>query len=257
MLIDTHAHLYAKQFDQDRDATIQRAIELGIERFYLPNIDLESIEGMLQLEKDYPNHCFPMMGLHPCSVKADYKEKLKVIEQWLEKREFCAVGEIGIDLYWDKTFFEEQKEAFKIQIDWAKNLEIPIVIHARESLEPILEIVEANYDERLTGVFHCFSGTPAQVKRVQALGFYMGIGGVLTFKKSGLDQLVEAHIPLQSIVLETDAPYLAPTPYRGKRNESAYVDLVARKLAEVKKVNLEEIVSVTSQNALKLFKHSI
>lgn len=250
--IDTHAHLYAKQFDNDREEMLQRAIGSGVQRFYLPNIDSGSIAGMLELEAAHPDRCFAMMGLHPCSVKENYKEELALVKSWLDKRSFCAVGEIGIDLYWDKTFFEQQKEAFRTQIAWAKALDLPIVIHARDSLEEILEIVTEEKDERLRGIFHCFGGSVEQAERIQDLGFLMGIGGVLTFKKSGLDQVLK-EVPLESLVMETDAPYLAPVPYRGKRNESGYIPDIGARLAEVKGVSMEEVCAATTKNALKLF----
>jgi len=254
MLIDTHAHLYAKQFDDDREAMLQRAKEDGIERFYLPNIDSNSIDGMLAMEKKYPDTCFPMMGLHPCSVKENYEEELAVVEEWLFKRPFCAVGEIGIDLYWDKTTLPQQIIAFKKQIDWAKQLDIPIIIHARESTEEILEVLQEEKEEKLRGIFHCFGGTVEQANRITDLGFYLGIGGVLTFKKSGLDKTMQ-EIDLKHIVLETDSPYLAPTPYRGKRNESSYIRLVAEKLAGVKNIPFMEVAEVTTKNALRVFGH--
>lgn len=252
--IDTHAHLYSKQFDEDRDEMLARAMASDVQRFYLPNVDSKSIDGMLELEASYPENCFPMMGLHPCSVKENYKEELAIVESWLKKRSFCAVGEIGIDLYWDKTFFEQQKAAFKVQIGWAKELDVPIVIHARDSLEEILEIIEEEKSDKLRGIFHCFGGSVEQGKRIMDLGFLMGIGGVLTFKKSGLDRVLK-EIPLESLVLETDAPYLAPTPYRGKRNESSYIPDIGAKLANVKELSLEEVREVTTKNALKLFKN--
>ncbi len=251
-LVDTHTHLYAKAFNGDRDAMIQRAIEQGVEQFFLPNIDGESIEGMLALEAAYPNRCFAMMGLHPCSVKENFKEELATVRQWLDRRKFCAVGEIGIDLYWDKTFFEQQKEAFLTQIQWAIEFDIPIVIHSRESTDIIIEMLKKAKDNRLRGIFHCFGGTEEQAKAIIDLGFLLGIGGVLTYKNSGLGQALQ-EIDLQHIVLETDAPYLAPVPYRGKRNESAYVRAVAEKLAEVKGVTLEAVAKATTQNAERVF----
>lgn len=251
-LIDTHAHLYAGQFDPDRDEMIGRARDAGVGKMYLPNIDRHSIEGMLKLERDYPGHCFAMMGLHPCSVKANVEEELKAVEEWLGKRSFAAVGEIGIDLYWDTTFFEEQKAAFIRQVRWAKALKRPVVIHARESLDILIELVGQEQDGDLRGVFHCFTGTLEQARQIMDLGFYMGLGGVLTFKKAGLDQ-VARDIPLESLVLETDAPYLAPAPFRGKRNESAYIRQIGEKLASVKEISLEDVAQVTSRNAELLF----
>lgn len=255
-IIDTHTHLYAEQFDADRTEMIERAIASGVERFYLPNIDSASIDGMLKLEEQYPNRCFPMMGLHPCSVKANYKEELAIVEKWLEKRPFVAIGEIGIDLYWDKTFFEEQKDAFRIQIKWAKKLNIPIIIHARDALDIIIEIVEEEKDDRLNGIFHCFTGTLEQAKRIMNTGFYMGFGGVLTFKNGGLDKIA-GDIPMDYIVLETDAPYLSPKPKRGKRNESAYTLYIAEKLATVKGISLKEVAKQTTINANKVFSFHI
>lgn len=252
-LIDTHTHLYAKQFDEDRAEMIQRAFEKGVQQFYLPNIDSESIEAMLDLEAAYPGKCFAMMGLHPCSVKENYEEELALVKEWLYKRPFCAVGEIGIDLYWDKTFFEQQKKAFFQQIEWAVDLDIPIVIHSRESTDIIIELLKEVKQEKLRGIFHCFGGSVEQAEAIIDLGFLLGIGGVLTFKKSGLDKTMES-ISLDHVVLETDSPYLAPTPFRGKRNESAYVRLVAEKLAEVKGIPLMEVAEKTSANALTLFK---
>ncbi len=252
LFVDTHAHLYADQFADDREAMMGRAFEEDIHRICLPNIDQTSIEGMLALEKQYPQQCFAMMGLHPCSVKENFEEELAIVKKWLDQRPFCAVGEIGIDLHWDKTFFEQQKEAFRRQIQWAKDLNLPIVIHSREATDIIINIVREEKDDRLRGIFHCFGGSVAQAEAIIDLGFYLGIGGVLTFKKSGLDKTLEA-LPLDRLVLETDAPYLAPTPNRGNRNESAYIRLVADKLAEVKEVSIEEVARVTTQNAIKIF----
>lgn len=250
--IDTHAHLYVKQFDEDRKEMLERARSQQITRFYLPNIDSTSIDAMLELEAAYPEDCFAMMGVHPCSIKADYKEELKIAENWLKKRPFVAVGEIGIDLYWDKTFVKEQQEAFRIQINWARELGIPFVIHSRDSLDMTIDIVGAEQDGNLKGIFHCFGGTVEQARKIIDLGFYMGIGGVLTFKKSGLDMTLKT-IDLDYLVLETDAPYLSPTPFRGKRNESAYIRQIADKLASVKEIPLEKVAGVTTANALEIF----
>ena len=255
-LIDTHTHLYAEQFDGDREQMLKRAFGSGVEQFYLPNIDSTSIDSMLALEAAYPEHCFAMMGLHPCSVKENYKEELAIVKNWLEKRPFCAVGEIGIDLYWDKSTFEIQKEAFLTQIDWAIELDLPIVIHSRESTDIIIEILQSVKQEKLRGIFHCFGGSVEQAEAIIDLGFLLGIGGVLTFKKAGLDKTM-AEIDLMHVVLETDSPYLAPTPYRGKRNESAYVRLVAEQLAKVKERSLDEVAEITTTNALKLFKKQL
>ncbi|MEZ4933584.1 MAG: TatD family hydrolase [Saprospiraceae bacterium] len=252
MLVDTHTHLYLSHFADDIGETINRAESEGIHQFYLPNIDSSSIDSMLELEKKYPGKCIPMMGLHPCSVKADFENELSIVKQWLDNRPFCAVGEIGIDLYWDKTFFEEQKTAFITQTGWAKELGIPIIIHARDSLDILIDLVKKEKDDRLSGIFHCFTGTLEQAQSIIDLGFYLGIGGVLTYKNSGLDEVVK-NIPLESLVLETDSPYLTPVPFRGKRNESAYIKYIANKLSEVKNLDIEEIAVVTTANAEKIF----
>lgn len=253
-MIDTHTHLYLKQFDDDRAETMHRAMTAGVQRFYLPNIDSTSIEQMLALEAAYPDHCYAMMGLHPCSVKENVAEELAIVKQWLDKRHFCAVGEIGLDLYWDKSYFEQQKMAFRTQIQWAKALDLPIVIHSRESTWEVIDILRAEQDDKLKGIFHCFGGSVEEANAITELGFYLGIGGVLTFKKSGLDKTM-GKVDLKHVVLETDAPFLAPTPYRGKRNESAYVRLVAEKLAIIKDVSLEKVIQVTTQNAKNIFVH--
>lgn len=252
MLVDTHAHLYVKQFDEDREDMLKRSIQNGIEKFYLPNIDSSSIEAMLELEAKHPTQCYPMMGLHPCSVKENYKEELAIVEQWLSKRPFVAIGEIGLDLHWDTTFFEQQKDAFRTQIRWAKQLNIPIVIHSRKSTWEAIEIVREEKDERLSGIFHCFGDDIEAAQAIIDLDFYLGIGGVLTFKKSGLDKTMK-EISMEHVVLETDSPYLAPTPYRGKRNESAYIRLIAQKLADVKGLTLEEVAKITTKNANTIF----
>ena len=251
-LVDTHAHLYTEQFDADRDEMMARAIEVGIQYFFLPNIDLDSIDNMLALEQQYPNQCFPMMGLHPCSVGADYKKVLSTIENWLQKRHFCAVGEIGLDYYWSREFVAEQKDAFRIQCRWAKELDVPIVIHARDSIDDLIEIVGEEKTDNFKGIFHCFGGTIEQAQQIIDLGFLMGLGGVLTFKKANLGAVIE-QVDLQHLVLETDAPYLAPAPFRGKWNESAHIQVIAQKLAEVKGTTIDEIAQITSNNALKLF----
>lgn len=251
-LIDTHTHLYAKRFDSDRAEMIGRAKAAGITTCYLPNIDSESIPGMMALEVEYPGYCIPMMGLHPCSVKENYKEELAIVRSWLEKRAFVAVGEIGIDLYWDKTFFEQQKEAFIQQAAWAVEYDIPIVIHSRESIDIIIDLIQQMKEPRIKGIFHCFTGTKAQSEAIIDLGFLMGIGGVVTFKNGGLAETV-ADIDLSHLVLETDAPYLSPAPHRGKRNESAYVSLIADKIAVVKEVSTETVARVTTENAKKMF----
>ncbi len=260
-LVDTHAHLYAKQFDTDRTEMIQRAIDQGVEHLFLPNIDRNSMDGMYELAKQFPNNCYPMMGIHPCSIKEDYKEELAKAEQELNNapERFYAVGEIGLDFYWDLTFKEQQKEALRTQIQWAKKHQLPIVLHCRDSFQDTLEIVSEMNDEQLTGIFHCFGGTIEEAEQVIALGgFYMGIGGVLTYKKSKLDEVLKA-VSINYLVLETDAPYLAPEPYRSsknrslRRNESAYMLKVAEKLATVKGISLEEVARITTANAHNVF----
>jgi TatD DNase family protein len=251
-LIDTHTHQYSKEFDKDRAESIQRCLDNGITKLYLPNVDSESIPRMLEMEAQFPGICFAMMGLHPCSVQQNYKEELVIVKEWLDKRKWAAIGEIGIDLYWDKTFLKEQQEAFRQQINWAMEYDLPIVIHARDSFNEIFEVMDS-FEKLPKGIFHCFTGNQQQAEKVISYGgFKMGIGGVLTFKNSGLDKVLE-QVGLEHLVLETDSPYLAPIPHRGKRNESSYVKLVAEKLAEVKNISYEEVAAVTSKNALELF----
>lgn len=252
-MIDTHTHLYSEQFDEDRKEMIKRALDAGVERFYLPAIDASHHEKMFALEAEYPEYMYAMMGLHPCDVRAeDYHHELAIVKKYLDERTFCAIGEIGIDLYWDKSTFGIQKEAFEQQIDWAIEKDIPIVIHSRESTEETLAILNAKKHPRLRGIFHCFSGNKEQAERVVELNFLLGIGGVVTFKNGKIDQFI-AQIPLEHIVLETDAPYLAPVPHRGKRNESAFIKLVAEKLATLYQKPLEEIIAQTSANAKRVF----
>jgi len=255
MLIDTHTHLYLKEFDPDREEMLKRATQNGVEQFYLPNIDSTTTEALLRLEAAHPQHCIAMMGLHPCSVRENFREELAIVKDWLWKRPFCAIGEIGLDLHWDTTFAEEQKTAFCTQIKWAKELDLPIVIHSRKATDEILEILKEEKEESLSGIFHCFGGTAEQADEIISLGFYLGIGGVLTFKNAGLDATMKS-IPLDHVVLETDSPYLAPAPHRGKRNESAYLRLIAEKLASLKGLDVKEIEAITSANARKIFEKS-
>ncbi len=251
--IDTHTHLFGGAFDEDRDEVVARAIRNGVRKMLLPNIDIESIDPLYALCEKYPENVFPMMGLHPGSINENWKENLEMIKDALFSRKNYAVGEIGMDLYWDKSFVNEQAQAFALQIDWAKELQLPIVIHAREAFDEIFEIIDEKNDENLTGVFHCFTGNLAQAEKIMSYGgFKMGIGGVLTYKKSGLDEVVK-HIPLEELILETDSPYLPPTPYRGKRNESSYLIHIAEKLAEVKELKLKDVARITTQNAENLF----
>jgi TatD DNase family protein len=230
---------------------LERAFQHGIDRIYMPNIDHESIEAMMELELLY-SECFAMMGLHPCSVDAGFEKELYEVEDWLSKRPFCAIGEMGIDLYWDKTFFEQQKEAFVIQANLAKQKNLPLVVHTRDSMRETLELIENLQDGRLFGVIHCFTGDLVQAQKAIALGFKLGIGGVLTYKNSGLDKVVQT-LGLSELVLETDAPYLAPVPHRGKRNEPSFLSFVAEKIAQLLNLSPDEVVSTTNQNALTLF----
>jgi TatD DNase family protein len=253
MYIDTHTHLYSSQFDEDRIAVIQRAIELGVDKLLLPNIDRESVAGMIELQKQFPLNCYPMLGLHPCSVGEYWEEDVQFLKEQLSTTKCIAIGEIGIDLYWDKTYQKEQEYAFIEQVNWAKSLNLPIVIHARDSFPEIFRLLDELNDERLRGVFHCFTGNEEDVVKIRSYGgFLFGIGGVLTFKKSGSDQVVK-HISLDEIVLETDSPYLAPTPHRGKRNESSFIPIIANKLSDIFEISEKEIARITSENAVKLF----
>jgi TatD DNase family protein len=252
MFIDTHTHLYAEEFNADRSSLIQKAINNGVHKFYLPNIDSTSIEGMHLLEKEFPQNCFAMMGLHPCSVNATVETELAIVKSWLEKRKYKAVGEIGIDLYWDKTFFAEQQLAFKTQIQWALKYNYPIIIHCREAFDEIYEIL-CSFEKLPKAIFHCFSGNLEQANKIIALGnFKLGVGGVLTFKNSGLDKVIE-QVAMEHLVLETDAPYLAPVPFRGKRNEPVYLLEIAKKLAEIKNCSINEVSDITTKNAQFIF----
>ena len=253
MFVDTHTHLFVDAFDDDRSEIVQKAIDAGVEKMLLPNIDIDTIDAMNSLAKDFPQHCFPMMGLHPGSIKEDWEERLEVVRKHLFEGDYIAVGEIGMDLYWDKTFVKEQAEAFRRQVEWAKELKLPVVIHAREAFEPIFEILDEINDDSLTGVFHCFTGTEEQANHViQYGGFKLGIGGVLTYKKAALDQVLEK-IDLKHLILETDSPYLPPVPYRGKRNESSYILHIAEKLTDVYGVPLSQIEEMTTNSARELF----
>ena len=250
---DTHTHLFLEQFADDIDDVIVRAQQAGVQQFFLPNIDKSTTEAILKLANNYPNCCFPMMGLHPCSVNEAFESELQEVERWHTKEKFYAVGEIGIDLHWDDTFISQQKEAFRRQIELAKKLKLPIVIHVRESFQDVFEIIDELNDDHLTGIFHCFSGSLSQAQKIiDYTGFKLGIGGVLTYKNSGLDTVIK-QINLQHIVLETDSPYLAPVPHRGERNESAHLVHIAEKLAEVKGLTIEDVANVTTANARAIF----
>jgi TatD DNase family protein len=248
--IDTHTHIYLKEFHDDLGACLERAKGSGVEAFYLPAIDSETHEAMLDIERRYPA-CKAMMGLHPCSVKENFRNELEQVMEYLKQRTFIAVGEIGLDFYWDTTFTSQQYDAFHYQINLAREHDLPIVIHSRNATDECIAVVEQY--PGLKGVFHCFSGDAEQAQRAIATGFYLGIGGVVTFKKSGMDKVVQA-VGLSRLVLETDAPYLAPVPYRGKRNEPVYTRIVAEKIAQVLDVELEVVAEVTTKNAKNLFR---
>lgn len=248
-ITDTHAHIYLPEFDADREAMIKRAITAGVEAIYLPAIDSTTHVAMLQTEAQYPV-CTSMIGLHPCSVKEDFENELTLIERYLEERSFPAIGEIGLDFYWDRTFTEQQYTAFHRQIALAQQYGLPIVVHSRNATDECIEVVQQY--PGLRGVFHCFSGNEVQARQLMEAGFYLGIGGVVTFKNSGLDKVVQA-VGLEKVILETDAPYLAPVPYRGKRNEPAYTKLVAEKIAGLLGREVDEIAKITTANAKKLF----
>ena len=253
-LIETHAHLYSEQFRPDRAEALHRAVVAGVDTILLPNIDHASIDGMLALEADFPQTCHAMMGLHPCSVKADFEQELYRLEDWLGKRPFVAVGECGIDLYWDKTFLPQQQEALRVQLRLAKQYDLPIVLHTRSAFEEAFALVAEAQDGTLRGVFHCFSDGVAEAERIIALGgFKLGIGGVATFKNGGLDKVLP-HIAVEHLVLETDCPYLAPVPYRGKRNEPAYLPLVLHRLASLLGQDPEAVAAATTRNAQDLFR---
>jgi TatD DNase family protein len=253
ILIDTHTHLYSEEFQNDREQMIVNAIAKGVSRFFVPSIDSTHTQAMYELEAKYPNNISLMMGLHPCYVKENFEEELEHVETQLAARKFSAIGEIGIDLYWDKTTLEIQKIAFQRQIQWAKKYKLPINIHCREAFDEIFEVLELEKSDDLFGIFHCFSGTHEQALQAISYNMKLGIGGVVTFKNGKIDQFLN-QIHVSHIVLETDAPYLAPVPFRGKRNESSYIVLVAQKLAEIYNLSLEEIAKITTQNALNVFK---
>ena len=251
-LVDTHCHVYLPEFDDDRQGVYERAAREKVEKILLPAIDSSTHDSMLRREQESPGSLVSMMGLHPCSVKANYKDELKEARNHFDHRKFISVGEIGLDFYWDKTYTKEQYTAFHEQIDWALHYEIPIVIHSRESIDECISVVKEHQKGKLRGVFHCFSGTEKQAGEIIDLGFYLGIGGVLTFKNAGLDKVME-NFSLERVVLETDAPYLAPVPFRGKRNEPSYLRYVAEKLAFIKGMEVEQVVSETTENANVLF----
>jgi TatD DNase family protein len=251
-LIDSHTHLYSKEFQQDFGEVLQRARDAGVVKFFLPSIDSEVVEDMLRLEEMYPGEFFPMIGLHPCSVKENYLQELKIVEQYLSKRKFVAVGEIGLDFYWDTTFKQQQIDAFNFQMELALQHHRPIVIHTRNAMPETIEAVKPFAARGLRGIFHCFGDNSETAKQIIDLGFLLGIGGVVTYKNSNLADSLK-YIPLQHMVLETDAPYLSPAPHRGKRNESSYITIIAERLAAIKGVTIEEVAEITSANAEKIF----
>ncbi|HRN72838.1 MAG TPA: TatD family hydrolase [Ginsengibacter sp.] len=256
VFIDTHTHLYTEEFNNDRKEIILSAIGQGLSQFYLPAIDSSTTQAMLDTKNLFPDQIFLMAGLHPCSVKENFKEELKHVESFMEQHDFKGIGETGLDFYWDTTYVKEQKESLYRHIEWAIQLKKPLILHTRNSTRETIDIVKPYISQGLTGIFHCFSGTAEEAAEVVDMGFFLGIGGVITFKNSGLHKAISG-IDLSHIVLETDSPYLAPVPYRGKRNESGYIPLIAQKLAEVKEVELEEVARITTSNALNIYKSSL
>jgi TatD DNase family protein len=252
LLTDTHTHQYYETDPVKREEQMQRCMANGIDRLFLPNVDSSSIELVFSLVKAYPENCFGMLGLHPCDIKANWQVELNLIHESISQHKIHAIGEIGIDLYWDKSFFNEQVEAFRTQIGWAKELKLPIVIHCRDAFDEVYEVLQQENDENLRGIFHCFTGTLEQAQKIIALGFYLGIGGVVTYKNAGLDKIVQ-QIDLKHIVLETDSPYLTPVPYRGKANESSYMIYVAQKVADLHQTDLETVASITTENSKIVF----
>lgn len=253
-LIDTHAHIYAPEFADDRASMLEKAFAQGVQQIYMPNIDHTSIESMLQLEEQYPQHCLAMMGLHPCYVNAHFEQDLRLVEDWLSKRKFIAVGEIGLDFYWSTEFRAQQEEAFIIQVNLAKQYNLPVAIHCRNSFHETVELLQKIGTANLTGVFHCFTGTLADARQVADMGFMLGIGGVSTFKNGGLDKVLP-FIDLNHVVLETDSPYLAPVPYRGKRNEVSYTAIVAQRVADLMQISVEKVADATTANAHRLISY--
>lgn len=252
VLIDTHCHLYSEEFAGDIDLVVENAVSEGVKKFYLPSLDSKTVNAMIELEERFPGKCFAMMGLHPCYVKENYRDELENVLYWLKKRKFPAVGEIGLDFYWDRSFVAEQEEAFRMQIEWAIELNLPLVIHTRDAMQETINIVKEYTFRDVPGIFHCFSGSYENAVEITEAGFYLGIGGVITYKNSGLAGILK-NIDLKYLVIETDAPYLSPAPFRGKRNESGYLKYILKKLAEVKNVTIEEAASFTTANAEKIF----
>jgi TatD DNase family protein len=251
-LVDTHTHLYLKEFSDDIEAVIKRAKNENVTKFFLPAIDSGETAAMFALENKFPGECFPMAGLHPCSVKENYKNELALVEKLLSERKFAAVGEAGLDFYWDKTFIKEQYESLRTQAEWAIVYGLPLVLHTRDAMQETIDVIKEYNGRRLTGIFHCFGGTPENAKDIIVQNFYLGIGGVVTYKNSGLSEVIK-DIDLKYIVLETDAPYLTPVPFRGKRNESSYLKYIAQKIADIKNISVEQVAEQTTANAEKIF----
>jgi TatD DNase family protein len=251
-MIDTHAHIYDPQFDTDRSEMIDRAKAAGIRKIYMPNCDSGTIASMLEMADTHPDYCIPMMGVHPCYIKENFEEELNIAKEWLAKRPFAAVGEIGLDYYWDKTFVQEQKIALNTQMSWALEKNLPVVIHTRDAMRDTIDLVKPFAQKGLQGVFHCFSGSREIAREITQMGFYLGIGGVLTYPKAGLKELAK-ELPLDWIILETDAPYLTPVPFRGKRNEPSYISYVAQLLADIREMQKDELIAITNNNSSKLF----
>ena len=254
MYIDTHAHIYLEAFSEDLPDVMDRSRDSGVSRIYLPNIDHTSIDLMLEVEEQFPGECIAMIGLHPCSVNNGFEKELYIVEEWLGQRKFAGIGEIGTDLHWDKTFWNEQQEALKIQLNWAKAFNIPAILHCRDSIDETIEIVAQTKDQNLKGIFHCFTGNVDQARKIVELGFFLGIGGVSTFKNGGLEDVI-ADVDLDFMILETDSPYLSPEPYRGKRNEPSRIPLIAEKIAKIRNISVMEVAQKTTVTAEKIFKY--
>ncbi len=252
ILTDTHTHLYYEADTKKRAELMQRCFEKNVLRLFLPNVDPESIPLVMSFTEQFPENCFPMLGLHPCHVKENFAQELEIIQEATSRYKPFAIGEIGIDLHWDKATLKIQQEAFRIQISWAKALNLPIVIHCREAFDEVYEVLQAEKDDKLRGIFHCFTGTHDHAEKIKGLGFYLGIGGVVTYKNSGLDKVVST-LSLDDIVLETDSPYLTPVPFRGKPNESSYLEFVAKKVAEIFNTSVENVAGITTENSKKIF----
>lgn len=252
-LIDTHTHLYLEEFEPDRQQVVNNAIEAGVHTMLLPNIDSTSITSMLSLAEEFPQNCLPMIGLHPTSVKADYMNELSIVEKWVNERKFWGIGECGIDLYWDKTYMVEQEFVFRHHIDLARTYDLPLIVHIRDSFNEVISVLKDVNKSDLRGIFHCFSGSVEQAREAIKYNFSLGLGGVITFKNNKMQETLK-HIALDHLVFETDAPFLAPVPYRGKRNEPAYIPLIARMVSDIKGIDVEKVAEITTENAKKLFK---